>query len=377
MAGCLAGAVILIMSVTGMLLAYERQILSLVDREARLVAPSSASPLALDYIFTRYMQSTGAVPTGITLRSDPTAAVEMNFGRERIVYLNPYSGAKQGENSKTSRIFFERVTSLHRWLGGQGDSKAIGRSVTGACNLLFVFLVASGVVLWWPRRLKWRNLKPIILFRKGHQGRARDWNLHHIVGFWFGIPLFAIATTGVVMSYSWANNLVYTLTGSEVPRPNTPSNRDRPRIARLGGTRETEKFTGFDRLFLAVQREIPAWKTINFQIPRSSQSAVTASVDETDNGRPDRRSQLTLDRMGRILECVRFENNSPGRRLRIWMRFVHTGEAGGLIGQTTAAFACGAAVVLVWTGISLAIRRLFRFRSKRPTLRLEEAVVRD
>jgi uncharacterized iron-regulated membrane protein len=151
MAGCLAGAAILIMSVTGMLLTYERQILSWVDREARLVAPSSAGPLAPDYIFTRCMQSTGAVPTGITLRSDPTAAVEMNFGRERIVYLNPYSGAKQGENSKTSRIFFERVTSLHRWLGGQGESKAIGRSVTGACNLLFVFLVTSGVVWPWLR----------------------------------------------------------------------------------------------------------------------------------------------------------------------------------------------------------------------------------
>jgi uncharacterized iron-regulated membrane protein len=174
------------------------------------------------------------------------------------------------------------------------------------------------------------------------------------------------------MSYSWANNLVYTLTGSEVPRPNTRSNGNSPGVAPLGG--ETEKFTGFDRLFLAVQREMPAWKTINFPIPRSSQSAVTASVDEADNGRPDRRSQLTLDRMGRILKCVRFENNSPGRRLRIWMRFVHTGEAGGLIGRTIAALACGAAVLLVWTGISLAIRRLFRLRNRRAQLPLEEAV---
>src|SRR5690242_8486328 len=109
-AGCLAGTVILIMSVTGMLLAYERQILSWVNREDRLVAPSSASPLSLDDIVGRYVESTGAVPTGITLRSDPTAAVEMNFGREQAVYLNPYSGSKQGESSQTARVFFERVT---------------------------------------------------------------------------------------------------------------------------------------------------------------------------------------------------------------------------------------------------------------------------
>jgi uncharacterized iron-regulated membrane protein len=66
-------------------------------------------------------------------------------------------------------------------------------------------------------------------------------------------------------------------------------------------------------------------------------------------------------------EVVRWEPFSEynaGRRARSWMRFLHTGEAGGFAGQTIAAIASAGAVVLVWTGIGLAIRRLFRAARK-------------
>jgi uncharacterized iron-regulated membrane protein len=39
------------------------------------------------------------------------------------------------------------------------------------------------------------------------------------------------------------------------------------------------------------------------------------------------------------------------------MRFAHTGEVLGLFGQTIAGIATAGSVVLVWTGIALALRR--------------------
>ena len=57
---------------------------------------------------------------------------------------------------------------------------------------------------------------------------------------------------------------------------------------------------------------------------------------------------------------MRFEPytlQTPGRRWRAWVRWTHTGEAGGPLGMAVAGLACGAAVVLGVTGLTLAWRR--------------------
>ena len=60
-------------------------------------------------------------------------------------------------------------------------------------------------------------MTPVIFFRRGLRGKARDFNWHNVIGFWCAPVLIVLTATGMVISYSWASNLVYTLTGS--PRP--------------------------------------------------------------------------------------------------------------------------------------------------------------
>ena len=65
-----------------------------------------------------------------------------------------------------------------------------------------------------------------------------------------------------------------------------------------------------------------------------------------------------------------WSSESLGRRLRVWARFLHTGEAGGLAGQTAAAIASAGACILVFTGLSLSLRRVNAWMRplNRPTL---------
>jgi uncharacterized iron-regulated membrane protein len=53
-----------------------------------------------------------------------------------------------------------------------------------------------------------------------------------------------------------------------------------------------------------------------------------------------------------------FASQSPGQRTRSWIRFLHTGEALGLPGQIVASVASLASLVMIWTGLALAYRRL-------------------
>ena len=76
--GVVAGLVIFVMSATGVLLAFERQIVAFAERDVRTVQPpvSGAPRLDLDTLVAR---ARAAVPegklSGVMLRADPTAMV--------------------------------------------------------------------------------------------------------------------------------------------------------------------------------------------------------------------------------------------------------------------------------------------------------------
>jgi uncharacterized iron-regulated membrane protein len=95
------------------------------------------------------------------------------------------------------------------------------------------------------------------------------------------------------------------------------------------------------------------------RVPAAADATVAVTIDSGTGGQPQRRGQLTLDRAtGAVVKWEPFSSSSPGRRLRAYLRFPHTGEAFGLAGQTIAALASLGAVVLGYTGLSLAVRRL-------------------
>jgi uncharacterized iron-regulated membrane protein len=215
--GVLAGTVILIMSFTGVLLTYEQQITNWADR-AYATPPHSPDEhrLSWEAMLARVRTQRHADPASIIMRRDPRQPVAFVFGQDTF-YADPYSGAVLGQGSEQVRQFFRNVRDWHRWLGRQGESRAAGRAITGACNLAFLLLVMSGFYLWRPRRWRWPNLRNVVWFRRGLRGKARNYNWHNTIGFWCALPLFFIVLSGAVMFYPWANNLIYRITGDVVP----------------------------------------------------------------------------------------------------------------------------------------------------------------
>jgi uncharacterized iron-regulated membrane protein len=363
-AGCVAGIVVLIMSVTGVLLAYQRQILALIEHRT---IDHSAQPVSMEVLLTNVRSTqNGAMPSTETIHADPTMPVEFAFGRERTVFVNPYDGKILGEGSKAARTFFNNMNTWHRWLGAQGKSVAKGRAVTGACNFAFLFLVVSGSYLWLPRKWSLQNIKSIFLFRRGLTGRARYWNWHNVIGIWSVLPLFIIVLSGLIMSYQWANNLLYQLTGTQ-----PPAQREGPPRGRSAHAGSHEEWQTLDVLWDRGKQESPGWQNMTLRLPTQDEQAATFSFDQGEPGRPDQRSQLTLNRKtGAVARRESFSTYNLGRKLRAWARFLHTGEAGGVAGETIAALASAGGAALVLTGLTLSFKR---FRSWRTRTRSKEA----
>jgi uncharacterized iron-regulated membrane protein len=368
--GVMAGIVILTMSVTGVLLAYEKQITAWADsRNCREVLPSSGGErLPVETLLAGVKEALpDAPPSTMTLRSDPAAPAAFSFTGGRTIFVNPYTGEILGEGSKGTRDFFRTITDWHRWLGAQGDNRAVARAITGACNIGFLFLVTSGFYLWWPRNWTWSQFKKVMWFRRRLSGKARDFNWHNVIGLWSVMPLFIIVLSAVVISYPWASNLVYRIVGETPPVP------------RAGGTAPSapsapssiSQMDGLEPLLAQAEQQTADWQSISLRLPTSAEEPLTLTVDQGNGGQPQKRGQLILDRKSGEIRWEPFSSNTPGRKIRSILRFAHTGEVAGIPGQTIAGLASIGGAMLVWTGLSLAWRR---FRAWLTRMRAGETI---
>ena len=393
--GASAGAIILLMSVTGVMLGYERQMIGWIDGVPRVPAHAEAARLDLDALVASAGLEREAIASIVVKRS-AVEPVTVRF-RDRAVpaaALDPTTAAviptPQGGKGQA---FFSGLRRWHRWMGASAaEARARARTVTGAANLAFLVLVLSGIWLWWPRRWSVASLRATTLFQAGLRGKARDFNWHHTVGFWCAIPLALVVATGVFISYQWPGRLLDRALGSSAERAaarvpvrpaattpagtavNTPvrsggsTPADAPVVAAVAGSLMPAS-AALDGLLAAGRRARDDWGSITITLAAPKDSVHTVLVAGGNTYRPDLRTTLLLDaQTGATREARDFAALSMSRKIRAWVRFGHTGEVFGIVGQTIATIVTGAGVVLVWTGIALSLRRLASWRRRRRRL---------
>ena len=356
--GVTAGAVILIMSATGVVLALKPQIQNWVDRDVRHVAPQTER-LGVQAMLTAIEAARpGSSPQSLTVTNDPAIAASVSLGPSGSLYVNPYTGAVLGSSSVRTAEFFQSITNWHRYLAMSGESRATGKSVTGISNAAFLVLAISGLYIWWPRQFTRRGLKPIVWFRRTSTGRARDFNWHNTIGFWCLIPIVIMTMSGVVISYPWATDLVYRVTGSPVP---VRAQRVEGRTAREGGMQAAVIPAELDRIWVRAEAQVPTWSILTMRLPAREGAPVAFTITDGANWNAFARSTLTVSATGEVVQWQPYEGNSLGQKVRGWLRFAHTGELGRLPGQLIAGIGCLGGVFLVYTGLSLAFRRLWNW----------------
>lgn len=355
-----AGVFILVMSVTGVLLTYEHQ---MVDRAARgnhIASAGTAQALDTDQLAQIAREASPGAQPSLVFVADPTAPVTVSRGREASLLLSPLDGSVITDASAGQREFFRVVENWHRRLAG--DNTSTRAKLIDYGNLLFLFIVVSGIYIWLPHVWRWRNLRGLMFFQTRYvNAKVRDFNWHHVFSFWMLIPLFVISLSGVVMSFDWANRLVYAAYGEQAPQR-------RAAQAAPGGANETAAAeqpsprATLESLRLAAIAQTPGWNRLTLPLAvEGAQVEVSLELKSTER-RPPRQTVVlsTIDASVIRVQPPQAAAQTPGQKARNWMRFAHTGEQYGVIGQTIAGIASLAACFLVYTGFALAWRRLIR-----------------
>jgi uncharacterized iron-regulated membrane protein len=389
-AGVLAGIVVFTMSVTGVLLTYERQMKRWAAESNYVPAAEQGERLAMEQLLNlQKLAKPELTPTTAIVINDPGAPVALRAGRQGGVELNPYDGSVMQTEATGLNNFFGVVTRFHRWFNIEGDNRAIARQVTGVSNVIFLFLCLSGMYLWLPAIWKKAMFKARLWLRNDYpNAKARDFHWHHIFGIWMAIPLILVVYSGMVISYPWAANFMYRVFGAEVPvqqqaggggqgqqqagrqgngsgeRNTRGENSEQRDLAGSGMVAAaTPVWKPLDDLIAAALADADSagWNRFTLTLPEDAAPQVKIEIDQGNGAQAQLRHTLTLDRSsGAIVARNGFADLQEAQRLRGIARFLHTGEVLGFWGQTIAGLASAAAVLLVWTGLALAWRRLIQ-----------------
>lgn len=374
--GLSAGLIILLMSITGVMLGFERQMIAWIDGAPR-VAPSESPAMPLDS-----MLSIAGLPrdsvASIVLRRDASLPVTVRMNQGAPVQLDPFraevlvaSGTGKGQE------FFSALRRWHRWVGAKGQAlRAQMKVVAGVANLIFLALVFSGLYLWWPRHWSWARLRATTLPQWHRAGKVRDFNWHNSLGFWSAIPLALVVATAAFISFRWPGQYLDLALGNEAERvaarealaatgapssPTAPAPRER--VAPPARAFDDATLAALVAQAASVR---PEWDQLTITMPQRTAPVVRVAVAEGNTYRPDLRWTLTMDRETAALkESTGYAELSPARKIRAWVRFGHTGEVFGIAGQIIATLASAVGVILVWTGFTLAWRRLVQWLKRR------------
>ena len=349
--GVAAGLAILSLAVSGALLGFERQLLA----AASTLPPKQGSRIPLEQGLPKLVQAHAQAETlRITLARDGVQPARVQEGRGPATFVDTRLGMAIEDPAPRMRAALASLRAYHRWLTLSGVQRDQARGLLGAANLVFLGLILTGAVLWWPRILRWPWLRQQLTWRPAPPtAKARDLRLHHIIGAWAFLPLLIICASGTVFYYRWANDAVYTLAGETAPvRAPAPDPSDHA----LTPGSVAERFSALP-LEALIESAVPGWTQLTLTLGGEASEPLRFSVDKSAGGQPQAVTTVTVFEDGRV-ETASFATLSDGQRARRLLRFLHTGEALGIGGQVIATGASIGAAIMVWSGLALSTRRL-------------------
>ena len=362
------GLIIAIICFTGALLVFEEQVTQLANRHLYYVENPGSQPLPVGTLVEKVesLPTKGASITGVTIYPQPDRSYQVNLSAPKgaAVYIDPYTGEVLGQSQRTP--FFRTVFMLHRWLlDSQPADGGIfwGKRITGISTLLFVIILLSGIVIWWPRSRKGLKNGIQIALRKGKTCFWHD--LHAAGGIYVLLLVLVMALTGLTWSFDWYKNAFYTLFGVETTAPaKGPAHKEKsPQGPQPGTTAEAA----------APATPFACWQQVYDQLAAENPDRLkieitdgTASVSNNRYGNIRGTDRYTFDpQSGQITGASLYKDTGNSGKIRGWIYSVHTGAWGGNLTRIIWFLAALLGATLPLTGYYLWIKRLYRKRHNR------------
>lgn len=273
--GLVSGLFVFVIALTGALYAFEEEISSLHSyhhvevRNSEFLAPSRLQQLAENQLPGKKMNS-------IRYQGGEKSVEAMFYGYSPsyyyIVFLDPYNG-KVLKVKDMNKDFFRIVMQGHfyLWL-----PPAVGQPLVVASTIVFLLVLISGVVIWFPKTLSKIKNRLLVRWKKGVRAYKVNYDLH-VVGGWY-VTIFGLifALTGLVWGLPPYADGVHKLVGGTKSLQYGVSLPKSQPVASLSPEQAV------DHVWVRMMREYPDAGAISITPSRDSASAITANVTQAD-----------------------------------------------------------------------------------------------
>jgi uncharacterized iron-regulated membrane protein len=239
--GLASGVIVCILGITGCILAFQREIedttqpyrFTEAQPAAAYLAPSQIQSIAIKALPGKKLHSISYEPGKSAVASFYNGEPAYYY----LVYVNPYTG-KVLKVKDMSRDFFRVVIGIHYYLLLPAN---IGQPIVASATLIFLILVITGIILWWPRNKAARKQRFSIKWKASR--KRTNYDLHNVLGFYMSWVIIFIALTGLLMGFQWFSKTVYWVSSGGKPMvefsmpqssmPNTVVNAAEPLIDKV------------------------------------------------------------------------------------------------------------------------------------------------
>lgn len=221
--GLTSGLIVLMLSITGCIYAFSQEIITWQRHDAIYVPHVKEKKLPVSEIWNKMHAAVGdTIDLGDAhVYKDPARSVEfhcykVNENTESIwyfdkidyyyhIYVDPYTGKILGIYNE-EKDFFNIVKMLHWSLLLTDD---IGQPIVGYATLIFVVMLITGIILWWPKNKASRKQRFRFIWKDSTKWRRKNYDIHNIFGFYISFIAIIVAFTGMVWAFTWFKAIVY------------------------------------------------------------------------------------------------------------------------------------------------------------------------
>jgi uncharacterized iron-regulated membrane protein len=341
--GLTSGLVIFIIALTGALWTFETEIQDALYSYRKVkqenipyITPSQLKAIAAKVFDDKPVHS-------ISYPAKDKAATVKSWSNEKenqyhfIAYINPYTGKLL--HVKKNHNFFDVVIELHTNLL-LGDA---GRKIIDYSTLIFLLMIISGIVLWWPRSKARR--KSSFSIKRNTSFKRKNYDLHNVLGFYACWVLIFIVLTGLAWGFEWMNKSLYAAaSGGAVykdwPAPKSDTINATNEITAIDDKVFTTAATAYNKPYESIEMYYPAVKdeTYSVYINPSSKTYYKSSDYYFDAY------------TGSLLTEEHFAQKNGGEKIRSMYYDIHVGKILGFPGQLLVFFASLIAASLPVTG---------------------------
>lgn len=268
--GLTSGLLVVFLGLTGCVLAFQREI------ENSLQSYRYVTPQQLPYLPPAQIgriasaELPGKVAHSVTYGRRRDAAVVAFYHDDPeyyyLVYVDPYSGAVL-KVKDMDHDFFRIVVNGHfyLWLPPK-----IGKPVVASATLVFVVMMISGIVLWWPKNKAARQQRFTVKWNA--RWRRVNYDLHNVLGFYASWVAIFIALTGLVWGFEWVSRSVYWMAsgGRQAVAFYEPVSH---------GDAQPANLPAEDAVLAKMQALYPEAETLEIHFPRNDSAAIEAAAN--------------------------------------------------------------------------------------------------